>query len=68
MVTYQADCQRAYDLADALHNIPMYLDSPDFDLAMTVRSLRQFQSKYPRPAGDLYLDYLGLLEEAGFSL
>lgn len=63
MLTFHGNSEQAYDLADAVHNIPVYLDSPDYDRGTVTRSLRQYQSKYPRPNGDLYLDYLALLGE-----
>ncbi|HET9768030.1 MAG TPA: hypothetical protein VFS60_14340 [Thermoanaerobaculia bacterium] len=65
MVASQGNCEQAYDLADAVHNIPMYLDSADFDWTMVVRSLRQYHAKYPRPEGDVYFDYVALLGEEG---
>lgn len=64
IVAFQGKSEQAYDLADAVHNIPIYLDSPDFDWAMAVYCLRQYHAKYPRLEGDVF-DYLALLGEDG---
>ena len=66
-LTFQGNSQQAYDLADAVHNIPVYLDSPQYDRGLVLHSLRLYQSKYPRPSGERYFDYLALLGDPYFA-
>jgi len=56
----QGGAEQAAQLADAIHNVPLYMDSPTFDLPMLKGSLERYCRAYPRPVGDQF-DYLSLV-------
>lgn len=54
--------QRAADLADAIHNIPAYLDSDQFDVEVAKGFVVAYYKKYPRPLDGTLFDYLAFFQ------
>ena len=59
--------QQAFALADAFHNLPLYLWSSDFRWETTRLFIGGYQKKYPRIVNDnvvtgSYNDYLSMLD------
>ena len=52
--------EQAADLADAFHNLPVYLWSDDFSLVVFREFLQEYQRKYPETGS---YDYLAMLDE-----
>lgn len=59
------NASQAGDLADAFHNLPIYMISQDFDVYLFRHFLEVYQNKYPRPQSSEvdYFDYVALLED-----
>ena len=53
--------EQAADLADAFHNLPVYLWSDDFSFRVFKDFLQEYQQRYPETVG---YDYLAMLDEA----
>lgn len=59
--------QQAFALADAFHNLPLYLFSSDFSWETTRLFIGGYQKKYPRTINNnvvtgSYNDYLSMLD------
>lgn len=64
MLARQGKAEQAADLADAFHNLPAYMFSPEFDWALFRNGyLKPYQDKYSRPPHEVQRDYLAMLEE-----
>lgn len=59
--------EQAGTLADAFHNLPFFLFSPDFDWKVARMHIGGYQQKYPTFMKDdikrSYDDYLGMFDE-----
>lgn len=56
---FQGKSEQVHDLADAFHNLPIYLESEDFSFRMLRDSVKSYQRKYP--SSELY-DFFNFLE------
>lgn len=68
MLSATKSTEQAFALADAFHNLPLYMFSPNFSREKTRMFLEGYQSKYPRVVKDgvvsgSYFDYLSMLDE-----
>jgi hypothetical protein len=61
LVASQGHAPQAADLADAIHNLPLFMDA-GMDWALVRHSLEAYQRKYPRHGNDAYFDYVALVE------
>ncbi len=57
---WEEKSERAADLADAFHNLPIYLESEDFNFNYFRQCLESFHRKHPAN-GDF--DYIKMLEK-----
>lgn len=57
---HQGKAEQAADLADAFHNLPVYLWSEDFSLSFFRKFLESYQSRYSERGS---FDYLKMLDE-----
>jgi hypothetical protein len=55
--------EQAADLADALHNLPVYMFSESFSWSIFREFLEEYQNKYPRPKEHSPFDYLSFLDK-----
>lgn len=60
--------EQAGALADAFHNLPIYLFSPNFNWGMTRMFIESYQKKYPRViekdvVTGSYYDYISMLDD-----
>ena len=61
MFGWEGKAERAADLADAFHNLPVHLWSEDFSLEFFRKFLAAYREKYPEDEG---FNYLKMLDEA----
>ena len=54
---WENKAQQAADLADAFHNLPIFMYSSEFDWSFFRYFIQTYQSKYPRPEGS-HFDYV----------
>ena len=54
--------EQAADLADAFHNLPVYMFSEDFDWTLFREFLEQYLTRYSLPPGRWPFDYLTFLD------
>lgn len=59
---WEGKASQAADLADAFHELPIYMISQDFSWEIFRTYLETYQRKYPR-LPDSEFDYLALLEK-----
>ena len=57
---WQGKAEQAADLADAFHNLPIYIWSEDFSLDFFRKFLESYQKKYK---DKLFYNYLKMLDE-----
>jgi hypothetical protein len=57
---WEGKAEQSADLADAFHNLPVYLWSEDFSTGVFREFLKSYQDKYPEPGR---FDYLKMLDE-----
>lgn len=63
-LAWQGNAEQAADLADAFHNLPVYMFSPEFDWELFRNGfLKPYQNKYSRPPHQVHYDYLAMLDE-----
>jgi hypothetical protein len=60
MLGWEGKAEQAGDVADAFHNLPIYLWSDKFSLSLFRRFLEEYQQKYPGSGG---FDYVKMLDE-----
>jgi hypothetical protein len=58
MFGYEGNSQRVADLADAFHNLPIYLLSEDFSFSFFRKFLESYQEKYTDAGGYNYVAML----------
>ncbi|MBI4854477.1 MAG: hypothetical protein HY819_21985 [Acidobacteria bacterium] len=56
---WQGKAQQSADLADAFHNLPLFLDRDDFSFEFFAYFLKVYYKKYPDPN---IFNYLSMLE------
>ena len=59
---WEGKATQAADIADAFHELPIYMISQDFSWTIFRSYLETYQDKYPRKQNSEF-DYLSLLEE-----
>jgi hypothetical protein len=57
------DAEQAADLADAFHNLPVFMFSDDFDWSVARRFLEDYLNKYSLPRAGSPFDYLTFLDK-----
>jgi hypothetical protein len=60
MFGWEGKAEQAGDVADAFHNLPIYLWSDKFSLSLFRKFLEEYQQKYPESEG---FDYVKMLDE-----
>ena len=58
---HEGKAEQAHDLADAFHNLPVYLWSDTFSFNFFRRFLESYQQRYPHRPGSF--DYLKMLDK-----
>lgn len=59
---WENKAQQAADLADAFHNLPIFMYSSEFDWSFFRYFIQSYQTKYPRPERSSF-DYVTALNE-----
>lgn len=54
--------EQAFDLADAFHNLPVYMFSQSFDWSIFRQFLEEYQERYPPPDELSPYNYLAALD------